>query len=71
MGSPSAIAIDKATVYPNEGGPAILRMQVPSNLVEKANDFGGEIRFDPGAGLEELQQNWSSISTEIINVEDQ
>jgi len=64
-GSPDAVAAAKAALFPGEGGPAIIEMEVPLSIVEKA-DLGGEVRFDPGYGLEELLAVWPSIWKRVV-----
>src|SRR5437762_7866716 len=59
-GSPETAAAGKALLFPDEGGPAILEIDVPAEIVRKA-DLGGEGRFDPGFGLEELLAVWPSL----------
>ena len=51
FGSPEDAAINKAQLFPNEGGAAIIEIEVPESIVRKA-DLVGEVRFDPGYGLE-------------------
>jgi hypothetical protein len=64
-GSPEACAVGKAQIFANEGGPAIVEIEVPESIVAKA-DLGGEVRFEPGFGLEELLAMWSSLAKRIV-----
>ena len=64
-GSPEAAANGKAHLFPNEGGPVILEMEVPESIVRMA-DLGGEVRFEPGFGLEELLAAWPSLPKRIL-----
>ena len=64
-GSPDAIAAGKAKLFPNEGGAAIVEIEVPESIVQKA-DLQGEVRFEPGYGLEELLAAWPSIPKRIL-----
>jgi len=64
-GSPEVVAAGKARLFPKEGGPAILEMDVPESIVRKA-DFAGEVRFHQGYGLEELLETWPTIAKRII-----
>ena len=64
-GSPNVVAAGKARLFPNEGGPAIIEIEVPLSIVQKA-DLGGEVRFDYGFGLEELLAIWPSIPKRIL-----
>jgi hypothetical protein len=59
------MAARKALLFPNEGGPAILEIDVPESIVEKA-ELVGEVRFDPGFGLEELLTIWSLIPKRVF-----
>ena len=59
-GSPEVVAAGKAKSFPDEGGPAIIEIEVPESIVRKA-DLGGEVRFEPGFGLEELLEAWPSL----------
>jgi hypothetical protein len=64
-GSPEDMAARKARLFPDEGGPAIIEMDVPEAIVRMA-DLGGEVRFDPGFGLEELLAAWRSLPKRIL-----
>jgi hypothetical protein len=65
FGSPEEVAVRKARLFPNEGGPAVLEIEVPESLALKA-ELWGEVRFDFGYGLEELLQAWSSLPRRIL-----
>ena len=67
VGTPEGYAAGKARNFPDEGGPAILEMEVPEEIVALAPDAGGEIRFAPGEGLEELRQAWHDIPKRILS----
>jgi hypothetical protein len=68
--------------FPNEGGPAIVAIDLPDDLAEaiiggvgelvehKAFHTGTEIRFDPGGGLEELLTAWPELSKTISLLKD-
>jgi hypothetical protein len=43
-GSPDDVAAGKARLFPNEGGAAIIEIEVPEPIVQLA-DIGGEVRF--------------------------
>jgi hypothetical protein len=63
--------------FPNEGGPAILAIDLPDELANaiigdvgelilgKAFHAGTEIRFDPDGGLEELLAVWPQLTKTI------
>jgi hypothetical protein len=64
-GSPEEVAKGKGRLFPNEGGPVILEIEVPEAIVRQA-DLGGEVRFEPGFGLEELLAAWPSLTRRIL-----
>jgi hypothetical protein len=73
FGSPADFARGKARQFPDEGGPAILAVDVPDDIVQRAvNDWfplsQGLIQFDPAAGLEELVAAWAGLAKEIRSV---
>ena len=75
LGRPEEYARYKAKAFPTEGGPAIIRIDVPAEMIALAVDevffplSQGVVQFDEGAGLEELQSAWSRLAKEIITVE--
>jgi hypothetical protein len=64
LGSPADVARRKDRLFPDEGGPVILEVEVPEAIVQKAS-LNGEVRFDPGYGLEELLAVWPSLTKRI------
>lgn len=71
LGSPLKYAIGKSIAFPNEGGPAIVEMDVPDEIVGYADAPWlpiryGVIQFDYGCGLEELLAVWDTIPKSII-----
>ena len=74
FGTPEDYARGKASEFPDEGGPAILIVDVPDHIVQKAvNEWfplsQGLVQFDFGAGLEELLSAWPALAKEIRSVE--
>lgn len=65
FGTPEGVAANKAALFPNEGGPAIIEMDVPEDIVRLA-DIEGEVRFEPGFGLEELLAVWAALPKRIL-----
>ena len=70
LGHPEEYARSKAMQFPQELGPAILAVSVPDKIVLLAiNDIfplsQGVVQFDEGAGLRELQENWTTLYKEI------
>ncbi len=70
FGKPEDYARGKANAFPDEGGPAIIVVDVPDEIVQKAvSDWfpiaQGLVQFDPGAGLEELISAWPGLTREI------
>ncbi|MBI3823065.1 MAG: hypothetical protein HY289_10360 [Planctomycetes bacterium] len=66
VGTPEQYAAGKASLFPNEGGPAIVEIDVPTEIADLAIDAGGELRFEPGFGLEELLQAWPMIPKRVV-----
>ena len=66
LGSPEDYARGKAHLFPQEGGPAILEIEVPESIVALAVHPGGEIWFGIGFGLEELLTAWPQISKRVV-----
>jgi len=59
FGTPEDYARGKAQAFPAEGGPVILAVDVPDDIVQRAVNTWfplsqGLIQFDVGAGIEEL-----------------
>ncbi len=70
FGWPEDYARGKASRFPDEGGPVILAVDVPDEIVQgAASDWfpisQGLVQFDPGAGLEELIAAWPGLPKEI------
>jgi hypothetical protein len=69
VGSPTRYAIWKAALFPEEGGPVLVEVEVPVEIIDMTGgDLGGDIRFEPGFGLEELREVWPSLAKRIIPV---
>jgi hypothetical protein len=66
MGLPATYAEGKARLFPNEGGPAILEVEVPESICRLTNDMGGDVRFVFGHGLKELLKAWPSLTKRIL-----
>lgn len=74
MQAPEDYARMKAANFPAEGGPVILELEVPAWIVDIVFNHpelgqwahSSEIRFEPGAGLEELQQAWPTLANRIL-----
>ena len=74
--TPAEYARLKARNFPAEGGPAILEVDVPvwiADIVRNHPELGlsadtGEIRFEPGVGLEELQLAWPTLAKRVFPV---
>jgi len=75
LGTPEEYANRKAAGFPNEGGPAIIALDIPDAIVALAVDevyfplSQGVVQFDEGAGLEALRAAWSTLSKQIVTVE--
>jgi hypothetical protein len=73
FGRPEEYPRGKAREFPDEGGPVILVVDVPDDIVQQAvNDWlplsQGLVQFDPGAGLEELAAAWPTLTKQIRSV---
>jgi hypothetical protein len=80
LGGAEGYAHEKARNFPDQGGPAILEVDVPVwivDLVRNHPDLGlaaetGEIRFVPperrlpGVGLDELRAAWPGLRKRVI-----
>jgi hypothetical protein len=74
FGRPEEYACSQAAASPNEGGAAIVAVNVPDDIVALAVDeyfplSQGLIQFDEGCGLEELCAVWPTLWKEIRLVE--
>ncbi len=66
----------KAAAFPDEGGPVILEVDVPEEIIAKAaNEWfslsQGLVQFDWGAGLEELTSAWTALEKRLVGVSDE
>jgi hypothetical protein len=69
VGTPKGYARGKANLFPNEGGPVVLEVSVPTAVVELADETGGEFRFGLiGTGLKELIAIWPSLPKRILEL---
>jgi hypothetical protein len=66
LGSPEQYALGKARLFPQEGGAAILEIEVPESIAKLGINAGGEIRFIQGYGFEELVNAWPSLWKTMI-----
>jgi hypothetical protein len=71
LGTPEDYARQKAAQFPNEGGPVILAVDVPDDIIALAVDpiffplSQGVVQFDKGAGLDELRTIWLTLAKQI------
>jgi hypothetical protein len=73
-GTPEMAVRNKDALFPNEGGPAILEVGVPewimsilySDSIASGLARGGEIRFEPESGLDELRAEWPNLTKRVI-----
>jgi hypothetical protein len=75
LGTPQEYARRKAVLFQNEGGTAIVVMDVPDNIVALTDEVlfplsQGVVQFDEGAGLEELRAAWPTLPKQILAVDD-
>jgi hypothetical protein len=71
FGSPTRYALGKAAGFPDEGGAAIVEVEVLDEIVERATGpffplSQGIVQFDRGSGMEELLAAWPNLSKRII-----
>jgi hypothetical protein len=74
--TPEEYARGKAQIFPNEGGPVILEIEVPEWIVDivrndpygAVNYGSGDVRFEPGCGLEALQGEWNTLIKRIVTL---
>ncbi len=64
---PEQYATEKAKNFPNEGGPAILAVEIPDHLVELAIDDWftleqGVLVFDESHGIRQLMASWDGLA---------
>jgi hypothetical protein len=77
LSPPEEYARRKFSDFPDEGGPVILKVDVPDEIIALAVDDGylplsqGIVQFDEGAGLEELRAAWPRLLRWFVTVEDQ
>jgi len=74
LGTAEQYALAKADLFPDEGGPAILAVDVPDDLIALAvGEYfplsQGLVQFDEGAGLGKLRSNWATLWKEVRLVE--
>lgn len=75
-GTPEAVARNKDALFPDEGGPAILEVVVPAWIlailyadpIAAGLARGGEIRFEPESGLNELRTEWPALTKRVIRL---
>ena len=65
QGSPEDVARHKAALFPAEGGPAILEIEISLSILNLAYNYEVEIRFELDAGLSELVQAWPLLRKQI------
>jgi len=64
-GTPECYAERKAALFPDEGGPDVLEIEVPLEIVALAVNVG-EIRFDIGYGLRQVLDAWPTLPKRIL-----
>jgi hypothetical protein len=74
LGTPDEYACRKAAAFPEEGGAAILAIEVPDDIISLAvTEYfpltQGLVQFGEGAGLEELRTAWPDLETEVHLIE--
>jgi hypothetical protein len=75
-GTPENVTRRKGSLFPAEGGPAILEVVVPAwimailyaDSIASGLAKGGEIRFEPECGLNELRTEWHNLTKRIVSL---
>ncbi len=67
-GPPERYARGKAEQAADEGGPVILEIDVPEDVMDAALVTVGEVRFEMDCGLPELLQSWPTLPKRIIEL---
>lgn len=73
-GTPELVARRKDSLFPDEGGPAILELSVPAWIMDilyadpiaRVMARSGEIRFEAESGLNELRAEWQNPQKMVI-----
>jgi hypothetical protein len=73
-GTPEMAARNKHALFPDEGGPAILEVVVPTWIlailyadpIAAGLARNGEIRFEAESGLIELRAEWHNLTKRVI-----
>jgi hypothetical protein len=73
-GTPELAAGNKAALFPDEGGPAILEVSVPgwvmaildADPIAAGLARSGEVRFEAESGLNELRAEWRNLPKRVI-----
>ena len=81
FGEPGKCAMRKANLFSKEGGPVILEFELPDELAReivgdlrkpwesgKASNFGDELNFAVGFGIERLLLAWPGLTKRILDV---
>ena len=74
VGTPEQYAQFKAAAFPNEGGPAVIEIEVPADVVAvleadaDARDAmdSGDTLFDPRVGMTELLAAWPNLVKRVV-----
>lgn len=75
FGTPKDYACGKFTAFPNEAGGAVVKVDVPDDIIDLAVDdvyfplSQGVVQFDVGRGLKELRKAWPTLEKEIEMVD--
>jgi hypothetical protein len=76
VGTPEQYARSKSANFPDEGGPVILEIEVPLEIIEileshpDARDAmeSGDTLFDPAFGIKELRAEWPKLIKRVIKL---
>jgi hypothetical protein len=65
LGSPEFYARSKATLFPSEGGPVILELELDEKILHLSETEAHDYQFERGHGIEELLNVWREIPKRI------
>jgi len=65
LGSPEFYARSKASIFPSEGGPVILELEIDEKILRLSETEAHDYQFERGHGIEELLDVWHNIPKRI------
>ncbi len=65
LGSPEEYARSKSKLFPNEGGPVILELELDESILQLSMTESHDFQFERGHGIEQLLVKWPTIAKRI------